>query len=189
MKTLSLLSFRNSELVKELYDFYTSLKLRFHALKALLLLGLSFESSRDSDVCTPTESSHAHKGVISPKLSCSFDLQGNSSFFLSPSNGELGYPPGYPSLKQPLVETFRVFNNPVKVLLLGLFFQNTELNRFLFLCLSAHYLNALLAELYRTHSRVLMCIPCTGSMPTWKSFTYLLRDSICNCVLLHSLSF
>jgi hypothetical protein len=34
-------------------------------------------------------------------------------FFLSPSDGEFRYPPSYPSLKQPLVETSRVFKNPV----------------------------------------------------------------------------
>jgi hypothetical protein len=36
----------------------------------------------------------------------------------------------------------------------------------------------------RTHSRVLLNAPlCICSMPTWQSFTELLRDSVCNCVL------
>jgi hypothetical protein len=34
----------------------------------------------------------------------------------------------------------------------------------------------------------LYALPCTCSMPTWQSFTELLRDSVCNCVLLHSLA-
>jgi hypothetical protein len=42
----------------------------------------------------------------------------------------------------------------------------------------------------RTHSRVLLLNAplCICSMPTWQSFTELLRDSVCNCVLLHSLA-
>jgi hypothetical protein len=32
------------------------------------------ESSRVSNFCAPTQSSHAHKGALHPKLSCSFDL-------------------------------------------------------------------------------------------------------------------
>jgi hypothetical protein len=63
----------------------------------------------------PLQSLHAQIGAISSELSYSFDLQGNSSFFLSPSDGEFGFPPGYPSLKQPLAESFRVFNNPAKI--------------------------------------------------------------------------
>jgi hypothetical protein len=74
------------------------------------------------DFYTSAESSRTQSD-IRIDLSCSFDLQGNSSFFLSPSNGELGCPPSYPSLKQPLNDTFRVFNNPVKVLLLGFSFK------------------------------------------------------------------
>jgi hypothetical protein len=106
----------------------------------------------------------------------------NTSFFLSPSNGELRCPPHYPSLKQPLAETSRVFSNPAKIPQ-WILPPNTELNRVLFLCLSAHCLNALLAELYRTHSRILLCTLCTCSMPTWQSFTELLGASVCNCVL------
>jgi hypothetical protein len=42
-----------------------------------------------------------------------------------------------------------VFSNPVKILQ-WILPQIAELNRVLFLCLSAHLLNALLAEFYRT---------------------------------------
>jgi hypothetical protein len=40
----------------------------------------------------------------------------NLFFFLSPSDGEFRYPPGYPSLKKSLAENFGVFNNPMYML-------------------------------------------------------------------------
>jgi hypothetical protein len=76
-------------------------------------------------------------------------------------------------LKQPLVESIRVFNNPVKILqwILPL---NSRTQRVLFssLCPSTQYLNALLAEYLPTERLEFMSPPvhlCTRSMPTWQS--------------------
>jgi hypothetical protein len=62
-----------------------------------------------------------------------------------------------------------------------------------------HPLNAHLAELSEssvilvllpklTTEVLSLCTPCTSSMPTWQSFTEILRASVCNCVSSHSLA-
>jgi hypothetical protein len=65
-------------------------------------------------------------------------------------------------LKQPLAESFWVFNNPVKILQ-WILPSSSELKEFSsLLCLSAHFLDALLAEylLHRTfNSSVPFCAP------------------------------
>jgi hypothetical protein len=69
----------------------------------------------------------------------------------------------------------------------GIFFNYRNLTEFSSsLCLPTHRLNALLAEcqessddsdFLRTHSRfILLCTPCTSSMPTWQSFTELTTE-------------
>jgi hypothetical protein len=67
-------------------------------------------------------------------------------FSLSPSDGEFICPPGTPSLKQPLAEPNRVFNNPVKILQ-WILPSITELKEFPSPCACLH----------------------NGSMPTWQS--------------------
>jgi hypothetical protein len=73
-------------------------------------------------------------------------------------------------LKQPLAESFRVFSNPVKIPQ-WILPSNTELKEFSsLLCLSAHCLNAHLAEYLLTERSTVLsfCAP-MFSMPTWQS--------------------
>jgi hypothetical protein len=88
-----------------------------------------FEYLKDFRTSTPLQSLHAKIGAISSELSCSFDLQGNLSFFFSPSDGEFGCYHGYPSLKKPLADSFRVFKNPMKIPQ-WILLQITELKEF-----------------------------------------------------------
>jgi hypothetical protein len=99
------------------------------SMMLFLLIFSTFESLKHSRTSVPLQCLHAQIGAISSELSCSFDLQGNSSFFFSPSDGEFGCYHGYPSLKKPLADSFRVFNNPVKIPQ-WILLQITELKEF-----------------------------------------------------------
>jgi hypothetical protein len=120
----------------------------------------SFEPSKDSStpaLCRVFTCAQMVLSVLSfPVASTSQETQ---FFVLPPSDGELRYPPGYPSLKQPLAESIRVFNNPVKILqwILPL---NSRTQRVLFSCACLHTdSNAHLAKYLLTeHSTVLSSV-------------------------------
>jgi hypothetical protein len=93
-----------------------------------------------------------------------------------------------PLLKQPFAESFRVFNNPTKILLLGLFyqFQNSR-SSFLLLCLSAHLLNAHLAEYLLTKHLTVMS-PFVCLMHLLNALLAELSESLVILVLLSELT-
>jgi hypothetical protein len=155
MKTLSLLSFIDSELLQRVLRPLHSLQLWLCALKALLLLSLSFESSRDSLTSAPLQSLHAHK-VLSLLSFSNTQISKEinpSSFLLQMEN--LDALLAILLLKQPLAESFRVFNNPVKIPQ-WILPQNTELKEFFSPVPICTLLNAHLAEYLLTeHPTVL----------------------------------
>jgi hypothetical protein len=94
----------------------------------------------------------AHKSAILLSFPVTQNLR-NSVLFPSPSDGEIDALLAILLLKQPIVESFRVFSNPAKIL---------------------QWILLLIIEL-REFS------PCTclhtNSMTSWQSYTKLLRDS------------
>jgi hypothetical protein len=95
-------------------------------------------------------------------------------------------------LKQPIAEYFRVFNHPVKIPLWTLLQSQNSTEFPSSLCLSAHCLNALLAE-YKESSMILAsnepttefflyALLALAQCPLGRAFTELFRASVCNCV-------
>jgi hypothetical protein len=124
------------------------------------------------------------QSAISSELSNTRTPKGFCPFSHSPTDGDIDALLALCLLKQPIAESIRVFSDPAKIpqwiLLLSLNSKSSFYSLW-------HLLNALLAEyqessddscFLRTHNRVLLCTPFTVSMPTWQSFTELLRASV-----------
>jgi hypothetical protein len=110
-------------------------------MKALLLMRLSFESSRDHLTSAPLQTLHTHKvlSILSFSNTQISKEINPSSFLLQMENLDV---------LLAILHSSNLLMNPsgcpstLRRSLSGFFLQNIELNRVLFLCLSAHCFKA-----------------------------------------------